>query len=458
MEGGMFETVDVIEQSFSRSEALAVQRGKSRIALYENAYEGVYRVYLPLKIQAELAGRLGIRTNLCAAVVDAMVAKLDLKSYAGGTDADQAILTEEYEYNQLELQSTEIHRMTGIDGDGFMVVWPEYNELGKKTGHAFVRVLASQDIDMTYSPADKLKPIRCVHQWIEEELGKMYVGKPVVRRDTMTAKNIHREYSVSGEGDKWIDWTFDGLEGIVTNDLGVIPVVHFRNKIGLSAFGTSELENALPIQNDINRLVQDAMIRSYFNGGQQLAVFGIDADEFIKKNPDGLSREVWGAWMFDNEKASLTMIQPQDMADMWNSVDKRIDHLCRATATPVSYLDPKAAPSGVAMQEMSGPLIDKVYEAQTTLGSAWARVFSLILKVRTNNLTPVHVEWEEPFVQSNIDTDLKLYAAGAISQAELLRRQGMNQTQIDSIIAERQAEQQAAATSIFKLPNIVPPI
>lgn len=450
----MFETVDVIEQSFSRSEALAVQHGKSRITLYENAYDGVYQVYLPHKIQTELAGRLGIRTNLCAAVVDCMVAKLDLKSYTAGNAKDQKILTEEYEHNDLELQSTEITRMTGIDGDGYVMVWPEYTDFGKKTEHAFVRVLPAQDSDMVYSPKDKLRPVRFTHQWIEEEDGKMYVGKTVVRRDIMTAKTIHRQYSVSGEGDKWIDWMFDGLEGIVKNDLGVIPVVHFRNKIGLSAFGTSELENALPIQNDINRLVQDAMIRSYFNGGQQLAVFGIDSDEFLKKNPDGLSREVWGAWMLDNEKASLTVIPPQDMADMWNSVDKRIDHLCRATATPVSYLDPKAAPSGVAMQEMSGPLIDKVYEAQTTLGSAWARVFSLILKVRTNNLTPVHVEWEEPFVQSNIDTDLKLYAAGAISQAELLRRQGMNQTQIDRIIAERQIEQQNAATSIFKLPNI----
>jgi hypothetical protein len=122
----------------------------------------------------------------------------------------------------------------------------------------------------------------------------------------------------------------------------------------------------------------------------------------------------------------------------------------------MSYLDPKAAVSGVAAQEMSGPLIDKVYEAQTTLGAAWARVFSLILLVRTKTLTAVHVEWEDPFVQSNIDTDLKLYSAGAISQAELLRRQGMNQTQIDTIIAERQQEQQNAATSIFNLPNIMP--
>jgi hypothetical protein len=457
MEADVFETVDVIEQSFGRSEALAIQRGKSRIALYENAYEGVYRVYLPLKIQKELAGRLGIKTNLCAAVVDAMVAKLDLKSYAGGTDADQAILTEEYEYNQLELQSTEIHRMTGIDGDGYMVVWPEYDELGKKTEHSFVRVWASQDTDLTYSPSDKLKPIRCVHQWIEEELGKMYVGKTVVRRDTLTATTIHREYSVSGEGDVWHGWTFDGLEATVKNDLGVIPVVHFRNKIGLSAFGTSELENALPIQNDINRLVQDAMIRSYYNGGQQLAFFGLSSAEVLAQDPNGLNREAWEAWMFDNENASLTVIPPQIMADMWNSVDKRIDHLARVTATPMSYLDPKAAPSGVAMQEMSGPLIDKVYEAQTTLGSAWARVFSLILLVRTKKLTPVHVEWEDPFVQSNVDTDLKLYAAGAISQAELLRRQGMNQTQIDTIIAERQTEQQNAATSIFKLPNITMP-
>lgn len=314
---------------------------------------------------------------------------------------------------------------------------------------------------MVYSPRDKLLPIRFTHQWIEEEEGKRYTGKVVVRRDIMTAIDIHRQYSVSGEGDVWRDWAFDGLPGTVKNELGVIPVVHFKNKIGLSPFGTSELECALPIQEDINRLVQDAMIRSWFNGGQQIAFFGVASDEFDPNNsnakhPEGLSREAWESWMFDNEHASLTVIPPQIMADMWNSVDKRIDHLARVTRTPMSYLDPKAAVSGVAAQELSGPLIDKVYEAQTTLGAAWARVFSLILLVRTKVMTPVHVEWEDPFVQSNIDSDLKMFSAGAISHAEFLRRQGMNQTQIDQIIAERQTEQQNAATSIFKLPNINP--
>jgi hypothetical protein len=452
----MGDVLNLVEDAFVRSEARSVQAAKDMLPLYENAYDGVYRIYLPLKVREELANRLGIRTNLCAAVVDAMVSKLDLKSYTADNETDQQILVEEYEYNQLELQSTEVHRVTAIDADGYMMIWPEYDALNKATKHAFVRTLAAQDTDMVYSPTDKLLPIRCTHQWYEEELGTQYTGKPVIRRDIMTAATIHRQYSVSGDGDKWRDWTFDGLPGIVKNDLGVIPVVHFRNKIGLSPFGTSELENALPIQEDINRLVQDAMIRSYFNGGQQIAIAGVDFDKY--NDGKGLSREAWAAWFFDNENASITVIPPQKMDDMWNSVDKRIDHLARVTRTPMSYLDPKAVPSGVAMQEMSGPLIDKVYEAQTVLGSAWARVFQLILKVRTGNIIPVHVEWEEPFVQSNIDTDLKLFAAGAISQAELLRRQGMNQTQIDTIIAERQEEQRQAATSIFKLPTIVPPI
>jgi hypothetical protein len=142
---------------------------------------------------------------------------------------------------------------------------------------------------------------------------------------------------------------------------------------------------------------------------------------------------------------------------MWNSVDKRINHLGWVTGTPMSYLSPSAAISGAALQEMSGPLTDKVYEAQTVLGSSWSRLFSLVLQICTGTSTPVHVEWEDPFVQTTIDDDLKMFAAGAISHAEFLRRQGMNEAQIANIIAERQAEQKAASTSMFQLPDLAMP-
>lgn len=424
-----------------------------RLAVYQNWHAGIYRLTFPAKIAVEVAD-LGIKTNLCKPIIDALCTKLNIKSVT--TDEKrQDVLDTEYKYNQMQLQTTSIIHETAVCGDAYGLVWPEYGKGHVRGRHAFVRLLRSEDVDLQYDEEDLLRPTRCVRKWNKTGLD----GKLMIRRDTMTPESILREFS-SGrdEGGIWLPFTADGLDAEVKNDMREVPVVHFRIEEDLRnrPFGLSQLENAIPICMDINVLVKDVMLRAYYNGGMQRVITGANKKAYEAASPEGLDMSPWSVHWFDNPAATETTLKGDDLSSLSALIDKRVKHLAITTRTPLQYLEAGAQfASGVALEKLDEQLKDKVDEAQTMMGASFQRLFALMTRAADEStIDPdITVEWERPYAVDTSSQDMDEYKAGLITAKKYHMRRGMDEKQAQLLVDELAKEQTTRTMSLFGAPN-----
>jgi hypothetical protein len=311
--------------------------------------------------------------------------------------------------------------------------------------------LRSEDVDLIYDEEDLLRPVRCVRTWTKTQPG----GKLIVRRDTLTPETVLREYSARGDVDgQWLPYTLDGLDGVVKNDLGEVPVVHFRIEEDLRnrPFGLSQLEAAIPICMDINVLVKDAMVRAYYNAGMQRVVTGISQTEYDLANPKGMDLSPWAVHCYGNPEAKEYTLKGDDIKGICDLIDKRVKHLAITTCTPLQYLEAGAqVVSGVALDKLDEQLKDRVDEAQTMMVAGYQRLFQLMLKAANPAVTDenVTVEWERPYAVDTSTQDMDEYKAKLITAKRYHMRRGMTEEQADAIVAELEKEDTTRIMGMF---------
>jgi hypothetical protein len=421
---------------------------RDRLRLYQQAYAGEFDIHLPEKIAYELAD-LGIRTNMAKPVVDAMCAKLNLNIVSSSNEQIASILASEYTRNMMDETSTALHKEAAVNGDAYMLVWPEYGTDGQPTKHTVIRLLQSEDVDLQYDEKDLLKPLRCTRIWNETKSD----DSVIVRRDTIMADFIHREYSGKETDGEWIDFVMDGLPPIVMNPLGTIPVIHFKAECDARnrPFGLSQLEPALPIIADINALVKDSMIAAYYASGRQLVVTGVNSEQFLKKTPEGLDRSAFGAHMWADPNTKEFSIPGDDMTGLLALMQVRIKHLAIVTRTPLQYLEAgvQERMSGVALQELELSLSDKVDEAQTLLGSSYHRVFTLVAQICGYSDADVVVEWTQPFAQDTTKNDQEEFKLGLLTAKAYHLRRGLSEEAAQGLVDDLAEEKDKQVEQLF---------
>ena len=418
---------NAVATSYAAMILQGVKAAKDRIHEYQDWYAGTQVIKIPEKMAHELQD-LGLKSNFAVSIVDVMCGKLDLKAVSTPLASLQAIIEDEYERNELEQQSTAIHAEAAICGDAYVLVWPEYDMFGMPTGHSLVRLLQTEDVDLTYDPKDLLHPIQAVRVWVEPSEDKI-----VHRRDIMTRFTVMREISDSAADSEWMPFTGDGLPAEVPNPLGEVPIIHFRMKFDPlnKPFGTSQLEAAIAPMKDINGLILMGMERAKYNAGQQTVITGVDWDLFLKKFPAGLDRSPDSAHVWQNSAAKEFAIPGDMLTPFIELKNNRIADLATATATPMHYLDPKSQTlSGVALQEIDIAMQNKVTMAQTLMSNAYRQVFVLVAKIRGATLAPITVLWEEPYKAESAAADALLVKDKLMARETFLRNRGLSDTEI----------------------------
>jgi hypothetical protein len=449
---------NAVATSYAAMVLQGVKAAKARIHEYQDWYAGNQVIKMPDKLAHELQD-LGLKSNFAVPVVDVMCGKLDLKSISTPVAALQGVLEEEYERNELEQQSTAIHTETAICGDGYVLVWPEYDMFLMPNGHSMIRLLQTEDVDLTYDPRDLLHPVQAVRIWVET-----YEDKIVHRRDTLTPFTVFREITSSDSEAGWLPYTGDGLPATVPNPLGEVPIIHFRMKFDAlnMPFGVSQLEAAIAPMKDINGLIKMSMERAHYNAGQQTVITGVDWDMFLKKFPKGLDRSADSAHVWQNSAAKEFAIPGDPLTPFIELKNNRIADLATATATPMHYLDPKSQTlSGIALQEIDIAMQNKVTMAQTLMSNAYRQVFVLVARIRGATLAPITVLWEEPYKAESAAADALLVKGNLMSRETFLRNRGLSDTEIEAelklIDAYAQTQAKQASTPQTPTPNSRPP-
>ena len=216
---------------------------------------------------------------------------------------------------------------------------------------------------------------------------------------------------------------------MIPNPFGVVPVFHFANNSDLAAAGRSELEDAIPIQDGLNKSVLDMLVAMEFSSYRQRWAAGIE----IEYDKDGNAIAPFKAgidhvWIAADPSARFGDFGTAELEQFLKVKDSfRID-IASVTGTPLHYLLPYANefPSGEALRKAETRFVAKVRSRQLSYGRVWADAMELGMKIAGYDGTHLKTTWDDPAAMSEreILENILLKRQIGLSTEEALREAG----------------------------------
>jgi hypothetical protein len=177
-----------------------------------------------------------------------------------------------------------------------------------------------------------------------------------------------------------IQWT---RAGGAPNPMGLVPLVALENKPDLLYGGRSDLEQAIPIQDAVNKYCLDMQVSSEFHAFPQR--YGVGWE----RAKDAKGREIAGrevelylsAARFirsENKDAKFGQFQQGNVENYLRPIEMYIDHLAAQTQTPLYYLKGKMSTmSADAMHAQDQGLVDRCQNKILSFSDGWEEVMRL---------------------------------------------------------------------------------
>lgn len=384
-----------------------------RIKLFREYHAGDHRSTITAEMaellrieQTDVLDRLN--ANYMQKVIDAMNDRLVVTEMRADSDEAQAWvnkLLDDNRWDELQLDLTE---SCLSDGDTFMLVswdddakmtkltqeeayngdWgmiPIYSRWDKKTLYAAVKIVGSGYDD------DYLVWVY-YRDRVETYIGAKDGG------DLRPHVIVGSEVDVDDETPHIQHYDADGED--------VFPVVHYPNRRNKSTgLGCSELLNAIPLNDVMNRTIQSMVAASELSAFQVAYVIGAPAEGSIKPGtiinigkdgipggPEGYHMPVVG---------TLTQGSPVPFLEV---IDNMVDKISDVTSTPI-YLG-NSNQSGEALKERDKALVAKSERAQVKLGNKHEDSVTLAARVesvysgRGVMLERVSAQWKDAQVRN----------------------------------------------------------
>ncbi len=219
---------------------------------------------------------------------------------------------------------------------------------------------------------------------------------------------------------------YDIFDADVRYNYGIVPVFHFANNAPIGLFGMSELVNAIPLQDALNKSIMDMVVAmEYFALPQRWATgleipvdpaTGVPTLEVAARvNQHMLNRLLSSA----TPDTRFGQFEGADLTQFLQVQDSFRLAMARDTGTPLHYVVPtNDPPSGEALKTLEARFVKKVKDRQTAFGNVWEDVMRLALLIegRGGTDTRLSAQWTDPAPKSERE---------AAETAELLKRAGV---------------------------------
>lgn len=423
---------------------------------YNNYYYGDHKLAFATDKFTEAFGSLmkSFADNLCPVIVDTIVDRLEITGFAsqdlvpGQEDkaADEA--AELWRLNRMDKKISDVHTEALRCGDAYVIVWPDVD--GKP--HIFTN--DAHLCTVKYDPENLETVIRAAKMWYDDEAEywrmTLYYPDRIEKygfessNDSMpSSATMFQPFEVAGE-----PWP-------LPNPYGVVPVFHFANRAKSGAFGQSELTDALPIQDALNKTVCDLLVAQEFIAFPQRWITGVETEI---DETTGLPRQVFvpgvnRVWTIGAPDATLGQF-PGANLDQYITVKESFrEDMAIVTKTPLHYFKSSnlSFPSGVALKVADAPLTAKVKHRQIVWGNVWEDIVSLgllMMGVQTGGLNCIWANtqlYDDEAELTNLETKKRL----GVSQRQVLREAGYTDEQIDWFEEENQAKADALGEQLL---------
>lgn len=368
----------------------AEQRAE-KVSLFRQYTEGDHRA----KLTTEMANLLRVNknnsmtqfnANHMGIIVDTMADRLHVEKVSAQDETVTAWATDLLRANRFDALQEDVHRATCRDGDTFLVV--DYD-----SGSGRVR--------LTHQPVyDNLGGMLAVY----DEPGRMVCAVKIWSTTTKTLGDTTRvnvyyadriEKYIGGsvgamekysdDGETWpLPWR--GRDG---KPLG-IPVFHFRNRgAEYNDFGQSELEDAIPLQDALNRILYSAVMTAEYSAFPIRVAVGV-------KPPEATTPGMWVS-VYPKSNDGTVLDPTKDEIDLYKAVRfetmpaaeltsyiqtaEWIEEQIYAVTNTPRTVGEAAAASGESQKQREVKLLGKVRSFQTKIGNVWEDALALALRV-----------------------------------------------------------------------------
>ncbi|MEQ1762224.1 MAG: phage portal protein [Pyrinomonadaceae bacterium] len=385
--------------------------------------------------------------NLCPAIVDAVRDKLKIEGFGieeklatnstNNTNAENRTTenTESTERkaeriwrtNRMAIRAGEVHKEALKNGDAYVIVWPG----------------ADGRVQIVPQSAEA-----CTVHYDEDEPGRIaWAAKCWSGADRRTRLNLFypdriERYVSKGQGDflpdaksfvGYVDTPQAlqaGTPAVQSNPYGVVPVFHFANNADIGSFGRSELDDAMAVQDGLNKSVLDMLVAMEVCSFRQRWIAGIEirTDPESGKDIPPFKTSVENVWMTENTEARFGEFGASDLEQFLKVKDGfRID-MASVTGTPLYYLMPqiRGFPSGESLRRAETRFLAKVRDRQEQFGAVWEDVMSFALRLAGHPDVSLTTQWEDPSPVNERDVleNLRIKRDLGVSPEQILREAG----------------------------------
>lgn len=310
--------------------------------------------------------------------------------------------------NRMRIRAGEVHKEALIYGDAYMIIWPD------SAGNAVMYPNRAANVTVKYDDEQPGKIIRAAKYWRGADkrirLNLLYPDR--IEKYVSPKSNVQSP-RLRGEGLGSVDlstldfgpWTSDG-DPVIPNPFGIVPVFHFANNAGIGAFGRSELDATIPIQDGLNKSMLDMLVAMEYSAFRQRWAAGIE----IEIDNDGkvvppFTSGVDHLWVSQNADASFGDFATANLEQFLKVKDSFRGDIASVTGTPLHYFmqsQMRNTSSGEALRKAETRFIAKVRDRQESFGQIWADAmqFALTIEGKGHGVRLI-TDWEDPAPMSD---------------------------------------------------------
>jgi len=385
--------------------------------------------------------------NLCPAIVDAVRDKLKISQFQNAecglrneeqksathcTNEAERIAAEIWRLNRMAIRSGEVHKEALKNGDAYVIVWPGGD------GRVQIVPQSAETCTVHYDEDEPGRIAWAAKTWRDaDKRTRLNLFFPD-RIEKYVADDRHGQFlpdarsfaSVQSYESKVQSPTLDLGPGTLDNPFRMVPVFHFANNADIGTFGRSELDDAMAVQDGLNKSVLDMLVAMEVCSFRQRWIAGIEVkvDPETGKEIPPFTTSMNNVWMTENTDARFGEFGASDLEQFLKVKDGfRID-MASVTGTPLYYLMPqiRGFPSGESLRKAETRFLAKVRDRQEQFGAVWEDAVSFALRLAGLPDVSLSTQWEDPSPTNERDVleNLRIKRDLGIPPEQILREAG----------------------------------
>lgn len=368
--------------------------------------------------------------NVCPTIVETLKDRLKLDGFTIEDKQIQADIDELWRRNRMRVRTGEVHLDTVIEGDGYLIVWPDAQ------GNPIFYPNRANAVVIEYDDEQPGWIVRAAKTWQEKNTGKQRLTLYYPDRIEKYITQQKVEGGLPDNANPFIQ--FDGAEAWpLPNPYNKVPVFHFGNRAGIGTLGMSELSEVIPLQDALNKTIGDMLVNSEFYGIPQRWATGIENTGDVAEMKQRYSLSAGGIWGTDKSDVKFGSFAVGDPDKYILVIENFRKEIARVARTPLHYFDlGTRVPSGEALKTAEAPLLAKVQDRQETWGPVWSDCMRFALQIMGKGDYEPEPKWADTSPRSDKEQadigDIKVNKLG-IPEETVWSEMGYSQKKIDEM-------------------------